>query len=906
MKHPNICSLMDKGEDHGGNYVIMEHIEGLNLTRYLEAHGAFDPVNAILLFKNIVAGVAYAHENGVLHLTLKPSNIMIVEENSILVPKILDFGFGRTGSEMAVALDENTRYFRAPEQREEGNPQPTADIYALGKLLYVMVSGENAERITPEKIPPDQNLQQLIFKCIRSNADDRFQDIDDVIEMLNRISLEDLQTVPQTGEGNTSLTKIKHGDAASYATPDTSGEEFDAGVVRAKQELHSMLVACEDHLQEQRLNSCRALADELFARIQQYLPMPDSDWVAPSQELLDSILVDLIKKEEQLDLILEEAKTALEEMRYGDCRLLCASADLISKEKTGCERTLEKAEGLLGSINAFWDEGHRCMKMKQYTKAEISCTKILAINPDHNEAKLLLKRIEKARRRNAIGSFIKRTSPLLILFIIVVSAYIIWNKKYQDNLQAFNSYVKSGQGELAEEYALKIESRNEDANRFIDERNENRNSLEKVELVRGSIDKNLAMDSHDIIKVDWMKTEQKFEEANELYNTGDHSESKELANTCRERYSKIKVSILLLVEALPLSKKEQWIKVKAIVVEALEINPDSELALELLAQADANLRPDLTVSSIVNGKNSPGANIYVNGKLHDAPTPSTLKLTTEQKYEITVSFPAKNNIYFIPFTKTVFFKKEQAQTLQADIKIIDGPMTKQEWLVPGLAIKMVYIKSGLFIMGNEKSTKESPVHKVKLTTGYWIGTTEITQGIYRKVMKKNPSKVSGKNLAVESVSWNDARKFCKKLTKNELKLYRLPAGFEYRLPTEAEWEHASADDTKAEDFNIDECAWHSGNSEKGKTNDVAQKKPNKMGLYDMLGNVSEWCLDSYGIYTSKLQIDQYFSSKKSKNKVVRGGARNSLSVTCTSTYREKQLAPNPYTGFRIVLAPIIK
>ena len=79
--------------------------------------------------------------------------------------------------------------------------------------------------------------------------------------------------------------------------------------------------------------------------------------------------------------------------------------------------------------------------------------------------------------------------------------------------------MKSGQGELAEEYALKIESRNEDANRFIDERNENRNSLEKAELVRGSIDKNLAMDSHDIIKVDWMKTEQKFEESNELYNT---------------------------------------------------------------------------------------------------------------------------------------------------------------------------------------------------------------------------------------------------------------------------------------------------------------------------------------------------------------------------------------------------
>jgi formylglycine-generating enzyme required for sulfatase activity len=136
-------------------------------------------------------------------------------------------------------------------------------------------------------------------------------------------------------------------------------------------------------------------------------------------------------------------------------------------------------------------------------------------------------------------------------------------------------------------------------------------------------------------------------------------------------------------------------------------------------------------------------------------------------------------------------------------------------------------------------------HSVSLPQGFWLSDHETTQAEYEAVMGNNPSNWKGLNLPVEQVSWDDAVAYCKKLTQRERAAGRITAQQAYRLPTEAEWEYAArAGTTGARYGELDAIAWHGGNSG-DQTHPVKQKAANAWGLYDMMGNVWEWCSDWY-------------------------------------------------------------
>ena len=221
-----------------------------------------------------------------------------------------------------------------------------------------------------------------------------------------------------------------------------------------------------------------------------------------------------------------------------------------------------------------------------------------------------------------------------------------------------------------------------------------------------------------------------------------------------------------------------------------------------------------------------------------------------------------------------------------------------------IGMKLQLLPAGTFVMGSEAVFEKS--HQVTLTKPFYIGVHEVTQEQYAKVMGKNPSEFKGSQHPVETVSWADAVRFCETLSS-------LPkekaAGRTYRLPTEAEWEFACRAGTTTEysfgddESQLGEFAWFDDNNEDS-PQPVGQKKPNPWGLYDMHGNVYEWCQDWYGNYPSGAVSDPSGLSQGSL-RVRRGGCWGSSAEGCRSSSRNGDYPPFRiyFLGFRVTAVP---
>jgi formylglycine-generating enzyme required for sulfatase activity len=200
----------------------------------------------------------------------------------------------------------------------------------------------------------------------------------------------------------------------------------------------------------------------------------------------------------------------------------------------------------------------------------------------------------------------------------------------------------------------------------------------------------------------------------------------------------------------------------------------------------------------------------------------------------------------------------------------------------------VWCPPGQFMMGSpireEARYTREVQHEVVLTNGFFLSETECTQGQWEAVMGGNPSYFKGTERPVEQVSWEEAVEYCRKLTAKQWAEGILADGWEWRLPTEAEWEYAArAGTTGARYGKLDTIAWHDGNSG-GETHHVKQKTANAWGLYDMMGNVWEWCSDWRGDYPTGSVTDPTGPSSVSF-RVFRGGCWSSLAGDARSANR---------------------
>ncbi|MCD8535470.1 MAG: SUMF1/EgtB/PvdO family nonheme iron enzyme [Verrucomicrobia bacterium] len=235
------------------------------------------------------------------------------------------------------------------------------------------------------------------------------------------------------------------------------------------------------------------------------------------------------------------------------------------------------------------------------------------------------------------------------------------------------------------------------------------------------------------------------------------------------------------------------------------------------------------------------------------------------------AFGAASNVILVPDGQTDAGVIVIKPTSPDSMRVIDlgGRLSASD------AIRLIWIEPGTFLMGlppDDPGIIQGEFQQsVTLTQGYWLGETEVSQAQWRAVMTTNPSRyIEGDGLPVEEKSWEDCMKFCSRLTERERLAGRLPENMAYTLPTEAQWEFACRERGQSRTF------FHFGNTLTtdqanfdrfiGKSVLVGSYTPNALGLYDMHGNVAEWCRDVFGDLPSGALIDPYWSQRGLKSR----------------------------------------
>ncbi len=254
---------------------------------------------------------------------------------------------------------------------------------------------------------------------------------------------------------------------------------------------------------------------------------------------------------------------------------------------------------------------------------------------------------------------------------------------------------------------------------------------------------------------------------------------------------------------------------------------------------------------------------------------------------------------------TAYGEERSFTTAKVFDEIVDSYGNSIITLNGSVVFKMIAVEGGTFQMGatseqgSDAYSDEKPVHNVTLSD-YYIGETEVTQELWETVMGSNPSNFKGNKKPIENVSWNDCQEFITKL--NNL------TGKNFRLPTEAEWEYAARGGNMSQGYKysgsntIGDVAWYVGNSS-SQTHDVKTKQANELGIYDMSGNVWEWCHDWYGSYSSGSQTNPTGPTSGS-SRVYRGGSWFSNSTCCRVSFRFIYYPDFRYfkLGFRLCLS----
>lgn len=350
-----------------------------------------------------------------------------------------------------------------------------------------------------------------------------------------------------------------------------------------------------------------------------------------------------------------------------------------------------------------------------------------------------------------------------------------------------------------------------------------------------------------------------------------------------------------------------------------------------LAEAGDKLVPRLTVRAFLNDQEVQGVSVLVLGDgSMSVKTPGTVDLEPEKRYFLHASHAQGSDRYLA----TAAYRTRQWGAAETRLEL--KQMTPLG--VPAVSMRLEPVPAGTFRMGSDVGDgSERPSHDVNLTRGFWMARTETTNAQYQIFLKRSgydgqrdadnnylahhqawrKSASDAANCPVVAVSWCNAAAFCRWVSEREEMAGRLPAGYEYRLPTEAEWEYAArgGDRSRGHVFSGSnepgDVAWHKGNSggwfKANQTHEVGDRAPNELDLYDLSGNVTEWCQDAYASYAEAPETDPCVSAGIDAQRVCRGGSWDDDEYVCRVTRRRGESPSSTHNnlGFRVVLAPAL-
>ncbi len=346
---------------------------------------------------------------------------------------------------------------------------------------------------------------------------------------------------------------------------------------------------------------------------------------------------------------------------------------------------------------------------------------------------------------------------------------------------------------------------------------------------------------------------------------------------------------------------------------ALSIDSGNAKANSLKEEAENNLLPRVRFNPTVKG-NSVVASIRFNN-IGDESSSNAFTLEKGLRYSGEIVYKSGEDLYTAPFD----FNCNWVGLVEMPFVLKKKEIMPKEFVINDVKFEMMPIEAGSFVMGSPEDEdgreNDELLHRVTLTKDFYMGKYEVTQEQWEAVMGNNPSYFKGAKRPVEQVSWNDAQEFIKKLNaQDDVKRN----GMKFRLPTEAEWEYACRAGTTTayswgNTLNGDKANCNGnypcGTELKGtylkRTTDVGSYAPNAWGLYDMHGNVYEWCEDWYGSYDNGAVTDPK-GAPSGSYRVLRGGSWSNLAWSCRSADRGNSGPTCRYFnfGFRLVLAPV--
>ena len=409
----------------------------------------------------------------------------------------------------------------------------------------------------------------------------------------------------------------------------------------------------------------------------------------------------------------------------------------------------------------------------------------------------------------------------------------------------------------------------------------------------------------------------KMKQAADLFERGEIAASlKELAEARKEFDKLVQAEVAnILEQAAELSDGGDHAKALALLNNGLKLAPESVQLKERLAEVRKLTVTTLKVEATVNGEIVP-AMVNVDGEWETMPYIHDVAKGTKVNLRIVfsrgaLSYSASSAEYVCDWVGEKSFTIELAPVV--------GPQLRKGWTIAfdgkGSASQMTFgfVRAGTFKMGRVLGDQSGESrHDVELRNGYWLGVNEVTQAQWMTLMEKNPSfdQTSPDN-PVENVSWDDAMLFCRKLTNRERLAGRLPEGYVYTLPTEAQWEYACrAGSEQAYAFGEDDLVLALYGNVTGAEDGFPKVAPtgkfraNAWGFHDMHGNVSEWCRDLYGTYPENKVVEPTGPVDAEPLRIHRGGSWNQPAAAACS-YSRDFATPGFHDesiGFRVALS----